>query len=139
MNAKKITKLVLLSLLGLCLVFALYIMVTKGFFKDPANFIQLAKNKITAMYHDVTNTEPAIQEEVITTADGHKVLLDRPKGYSLSFPDHMHFDLSISPEQIKVYDDDMTVVITREWAPYEDVEWYIDNYMNQYGKPALHC
>ncbi len=26
----------------------------------------------------------------------------------------------------------MTVVITREWAPYEDVEWYIDNYMNQY-------
>ncbi len=82
---KKITKLVLLSLLGLCLVFALYIMV-KGLFKDPANFIQLAKNKITAMYHDVTNTEPAIQEEVITTADGHKVLLDRPKGYSPPSP-----------------------------------------------------
>ena len=58
----------------------------QGLFKDPANFIQLAKNKITAMYHDVTNTEPAIQEEVITTADGHKVLLDRPKGYSPPSP-----------------------------------------------------
>lgn len=132
MKAKKITKITLLSLLGICIVFALYIMISKGFFKDPANFIQLAKNKLTSVYHSATNTEPAIQEEVITTADGHKVLLDHPKGYMLSFPEHMHFDLSISPELIKVYDDDMTVIVTREWAPYEDVEWYIDNYMNQY-------
>lgn len=132
MNAKKITKITLLSLLVLCVAFALYIMISKGFFQDPANFMQLAKNKVTKIYNDVTNTEPTVQEEIITTADGHKVLLDHPKGYSLSFPVHMQFDLSISPEQIKVYDDDMTVIITREWAPYEDVEWYIDNYMNQY-------
>ena len=132
MNRKKGIKIGLLVILGLFLAFVLYVLISKGFFKDPANFMQLAKNKVTALYNDVTGTEPKVQEEVVTTADGHKVLLDRPKGYSLSFPEHMHFDLSISPEQIKVYDDDMTVIVTREWAPYEDVMWYIENYMNQY-------
>ncbi|MBE7026291.1 MAG: hypothetical protein E7410_01800 [Ruminococcaceae bacterium] len=116
----------------LIFVSAIWFMAVKGFFTDPANFMQLAKNKITKIYNDVTNTEPEIQEEIITTADGHKVLLDRPKGYSLSFPLDMSFDLSISPEQIKAYNDDMTVIVTREWAPYDDVEWYIDNYLNNY-------
>ncbi len=78
----------------------------------------------------IAETEPG--EEVIETADGHKVLMDHPKGYSISFPADMKFDLSNSPEYIKFYNDDMTAIVTREWAPYEDVMWYIENYLNNY-------
>ena len=71
-------------------------------------------------------------EEIVTTADAHKVLIDRPKGYMLSFPDNMNIDTSVSPEQIKAYNDTMTVIVTREWAPYEDPWYLIDNYLNDY-------
>lgn len=123
---------VLLSIVVILSLFALWFMSVKGFFKDPANFMQLAKNKVASIYYDITKQEPKIQEEIIVTADGHKVLLDKPKGYSLSFPIDMNFDLSISPEQIKAYNDDLTVIVTREWAPYADVMWYVDNYLNNY-------
>ena len=46
MNAKKITKITLLSLLVLCVAFALYIMISKGFFQDPANFMRLQRTKL---------------------------------------------------------------------------------------------
>lgn len=125
-------KIVIWSVIAVLAAAVLWFLAAKGFFRDPANFIQLAKNKITSKYHEVTNTEPTIQEEIVTTADGHKVLIDRPKGYMLSFPIDMNFDLSISPEQIKAYNDDMTVVVTREWAPYDDPWYFVDNYMNNY-------
>ena len=131
-GSKKTKRIVICAVTAAVFAAILYILITKGFFRDPANFMQLAKNKITSKYHEVTNTEPTIQEEIVSTADGHKVLIDRPKGYMLSFPDNMHFDLSISPEQIKAYNDDMTVIVTREWAPYEDPTYFIDNYLNNY-------
>ncbi len=125
-------KIILLSVLGLCLVAMIVFAAQKGAFTDPVGFAQRVINKVTKIYHQTTNTEPAIQEEIITTADGHKVLIDHPKGYSIDFPDHMTFDLSISPEQIKVYDEETTIIVTREWAPYPDVMWYIENYLNNY-------
>ena len=105
---------------------------SKGFFRDPAYFMNRLQNKVTQKYHEITKTEPQLQEEIIQTADHHKVLLDHPKGYSVSLPEDMSFDLSIAPEQIKAYRDGTTVVLTREWAPYEDVFYMIDNYLNQY-------
>lgn len=111
---------------------ALWFVTVKGLFRDPANFMQLAKNKITSKYNEITDKEIPIQEEIITTADGHKVLVDHPKGYMLSFPMDMSFDLLQSPDYIKAYNADMTVIITREWAPYEDVWFFIDNYFNNY-------
>lgn len=130
MKSKK--KLIIWIIIALLAAVMIWFLAVKGFFRDPANFMQLAKNKIMSMYHDATNTEPTIQEEVVTTADGHKVIIDRPKGYMLSLPVDMSVDLSISPEQIKAYNEDMTVIITREWAPYEDPWYFVDNYMNNY-------
>lgn len=112
--------------------FLLSTMLSKGFFQDPALFMQKAENKITKVYHKVTNTQPRIQEEIVSTADGHQVLIDRPKGYMLSFPADMKFDLSKSPELIQALNDSLAVTVTREWAPYADVWYFIDNYCNQY-------
>ena len=111
---------------------AIWVMSTKGFFQNPALFLQKTENKISKVYHEVTNTQPKIQEEIVSTADGHQVLIDRPKGYTLSFPGDMKFDLSKSPERIQAYNDSLKVTVSREWAPYEDVWYFIDNYCNNY-------
>ncbi|MBQ2615025.1 MAG: hypothetical protein IJB80_06865 [Clostridia bacterium] len=125
-------KKVMLSILGVLLVAFCYLLITKGFFQDPEQFWYRAKNKASKVYHQVTHTQPQIQEEIISTADGHQVLIDRPKGYMLSFPEDMKFDISKSPELIQAYNGDMTVTVTREWAPYPDVWYFIDNYCNNY-------
>ncbi|MBR5152602.1 MAG: hypothetical protein IKW60_03635 [Clostridia bacterium] len=129
---KKVIWGILGSLLILVAVSALYVMITKGFFRDPESFLFRAENKLRKVYHQVSDTTPAIQEEIIATADGHQVLIDRPKGYMLSFPEDMVFDISKSPELIMAKNDCLSVTVTREWAPYTDVWYFIDNYCNQY-------
>lgn len=121
MKSKKFT-------IALSLVVILILGTVAGYIAYRKGFIQRIINKA----EDITQVNAEIQEEVITTADGHKVLMDHPKGYMLSFPDHMNFDLSISPELIKVYDDHMTAFVTREWSPYVDRWEFIDDYFNNY-------
>lgn len=129
---KKKLRFLLLAAAAILLIAALWVMVTKGFFQDPKNFWYRAENKLSKMYHQVSGTQPKVQEEIIATADGHQVLIDRPKGYTVSFPQDMKFDISASPEQIKASNDMLTVTVTREWAPYEDVWYFVDNYFNNY-------
>ncbi len=101
-----------------------------------AVFVYVVKPEpVCQLVHKVrnrVNQAQPIEEEVIETADGKKVLLDHPKGYMLEFPATMRFDLANSPSFIKFYDEDTTAIVTREWAPYEDVSWYIENYLNNY-------
>ncbi len=123
---------VFFSIIGILLIVMVILAGSKGFFSNPSYFMERLTHKLQQKYYDITKTEPEIQEEIITTADHHKVLLDHPKGYSVSLPEDMSFDLSISPEQIKAYNDNTTVIITREWAPYEDVFYFIDHYLNNY-------
>lgn len=92
---------------------------------------EFTRDILTKVSNRLNQAKP-IEEEIITTADGKKVLMDHPKGYSLEFPDTMQFDITNSPSFIKFYDEDTTVIVTREWAPYEDVAWYIENYLNNY-------
>ena len=126
---KKVT---LLSILILVLGLILYVMLTKGFFEDPQNFMYRAENKVSKLYHQITGIQPKIQEEIIATADGHQVLIDRPKGYTVSFPEDMKFDLTASPELIRASNDVVSVTVTREWAPYPDVWYFVDHYLNNY-------
>ncbi len=87
-------------------------------------------SKVPQMQLAETGTDEG--ETVVVGEDGRKILKDSPKGYMISFPGNMEFDTSISPKQIKAFNDVMTVTVTREWSPYEDTWYYIDNYMNNY-------
>ncbi len=116
------------SLISIILIIVLILISVFGYVLYKKGFIQRIVNK----FENVTQVNAEIQEEIITEADGHKVLMDHPKGYMLRFPDSMTFDLSISPEVIKVYNDHMTAFVTREWSPYEDRWYFIDNYFNNY-------
>lgn len=121
---KKIIATVLLIVVGLLSAFGAYKLNVLNIHYYAGRLV----NKVSVM----VNQKKAIQEEIIETADGHKVLMDHPKGYTLSFPSNMNYDITNSPSYIKFFDDDMSVVVTREWAPYEDVSWYIENYLNNY-------
>ncbi|MBQ8892935.1 MAG: hypothetical protein IJ043_00820 [Clostridia bacterium] len=132
MNKKKIIKITALSLAALLVCGCLIFMGMKGFFTDPGNFMALARNKIMNFYHDITGTEPTVQEEFYPDENGNITLIDRPKGYKLALPGDVTVDHSISPELIRADREDMTIVISREWAPYEDPFYFIDNYLNNY-------
>ncbi len=123
---------IFLYVFGILMIAMVALAGSKGFFSDPAYFMERLTHKVQQKYYALTKSEPEIQEEIITTADHHKVLVDHPKGYSVAFPENMSFDRSIAPEQIKAYNDSVTVVVTREWAPYEDVFFFIDHYLNNY-------
>ena len=120
MKKKILWTLVILCLCGAVAVSAVYVLN-----RDFANQI------ITKITNKVNQAKP-IEEEIIETADGKKVLMDHPKGYSLEFPASMQYDITNSPSFIKFYDEDTTAIVTREWAPYEDVSWYIEEYLNNY-------
>lgn len=127
---KKIIKKILLP--GVIIVLCLFAMGQKGFFQDPLGFIQKAKNAITIKYNELTNTTPRIQEEIWVDESDYQTIADLPKGYYLSIPKDLTVDTTISPELIRADREDMTVVVTREWAPYEDPYYFIDNYLNNY-------
>lgn len=95
-------------------------------------FIEKKESNLRNKALPYTDKLIGIHEEIIDTLDGHRVLVDKPKGYSVAFPKDMQFDLSLSPEQIKAYNDNLTVIVTREWSPYLDRWYYIDNYLNNY-------
>lgn len=107
----------------LCLFIVAFVAITLRY-GSPSEIMQKIQNRM--------NRHVDIAEEIIQQADGYQVLLDHPKGYSLEFPGDMKFDITNSPNYIKFDDGHLTATVTREWAPYEDVGWYIENYLNNY-------
>jgi len=77
-------------------------------------------------------SEPEVQEQIWVDDSPSQIIFDSPKGYYLTIPSNLTVDNSISPELIRADRKDMTVVVSREWAPYEDPFFFIDNYMNNY-------
>ena len=98
------------------------IMIKRGY--SVSYVITKLNQKITAK---VTNK----QVEIITEAE-RQLINEWTKGYQIALPLDMKIDLDNSIEFIKAENETMSVTLTREWAPYEDVMWYIENYQNNY-------
>ena len=132
MSKKKIIFIALTAILLVCFIGCLIFMATHGFFRDPAAFMQKVENKLMKKYSQVTDTPPLQQEEIWVDNSDRQTIVDFPKGYYLSIPSSLKVDTTISPELIRADRKDMTVVVSREWAPYEDPFFFIDNYLNNY-------
>lgn len=118
-------KKIFIILLCLAVVFTLAagtIMITRGYTIDYV---------ITRLYAKATARFLNRQVEIVNEPES-QVLNEWTKGYSVAFPFDMEVDASHYQEYITIKNDTLTVVITREWAPYEDVLWYIENYQNNY-------
>ena len=61
---------------------------------------------------------------------------NNPKGYQLELPKDVSFNTELNYLQTKVINSDFDLRITREWSPYEDIDWYIDTYLTNYIKDS---
>ncbi len=86
---------------------------------------------ITRIFDKIEMKVSNKQVEIINN-DNKQILNEWTKGYSVELPNYMEIDTEYYQEYITAKSDTLTVVLTREWAPYEDVLWYIENYQNNY-------
>jgi len=115
-------------LLGiLCATFALTV-VFAGIIIKKGYTIEYA---LTRAYAKIEARFSNRQVEIIKQSE-KQIVNEWTKGYSIQLPSDMKIDKSYYQEYITAENDTLTVVITREWAPYEDVLWYIENYQNNY-------
>lgn len=54
------------------------------------------------------------------------------KGYSFNVPKDVDFDFSLSPVFVDIYNDNFTLRVSREWSPYDDVQEYINYYLERF-------
>lgn len=61
-----------------------------------------------------------------------KPLVDKANGYSLDLPFDVEFDFSFNPIFVKAQSNSFYVTISKEESPYEDIDYYIDYYLNRF-------
>ncbi|MBQ2896996.1 MAG: hypothetical protein IJE46_01550 [Clostridia bacterium] len=86
---------------------------------------------ITRLYAKIEARLSNRQVEIVNEPQ-RQVVNEWTKGYSVALPFDMKVDTSNYQEYITAKNDTLTVTVTREWAPYEDILWYIENYQNNY-------
>ena len=59
-------------------------------------------------------------------------LSDPAKGYTVTLPENMEFDFSLAKSYTKCISPDMEIFISRETNPYEDILFYLNNYLDRY-------
>lgn len=68
----------------------------------------------------------------IYITENEKRVVDYPKGYMMDLPSDVKFDFDYSPIFTTVNNDEFKAVLSREYSPYEDIDWYIDTYFNNF-------
>ena len=59
-------------------------------------------------------------------------LVNYPDGYSVDLPTDYKWSFNYSPIYVKASKGTDEITITREWSPYEDIDQYIDFYLNRF-------
>lgn len=119
---KKRILIVLLCIVLVMVSAAGIVMVKRGYTTDYV---------ITRLYAKIEAKISNKQVEIINEPN-RQVINEWTKGYSVALPLDMKVDTLNYQEYITAENETLTVVVTREWAPYEDVLWYIENYQNNY-------
>ena len=86
MTKKKWTKTMMIAVAALLVIGALVFMGMKGFFTNPGNFVALVQNKVLKLFHDVTQTEPSVQEEYYPDENGKITPSTVPRAIPLYCP-----------------------------------------------------
>lgn len=68
----------------------------------------------------------------IIVRDGMKHMINHPRGYRIAFPVDAEFDFRSANEFITAECDDYSVVVTKEYSPYENTREYIKEYLHKY-------
>lgn len=68
----------------------------------------------------------------IVVKQGMKYLINHPRGYQIAFPKDVKFDFSASNEFIKAQSSDYSIVVSKEYSPYENTRQYIKEYLHKF-------
>jgi len=71
----------------------------------------------------------------VQVGNNKKYLVNHAKGFALEFPEDVEFDFSLGQEFIKAKNEDMTIVVSKEYTPYTDgsqTRAYVEEYLHKY-------
>ncbi len=75
---------------------------------------------------------PSNDNKKVYKTDNCTRLVNYTDGYMADFPEDIKFDFKKSPIFVKVESENFDVTVSRELSPYEDVDEYIDYYLNRF-------
>jgi hypothetical protein len=68
----------------------------------------------------------------IYITDNKKRLVDYTNGFLVDIPKNVEFDFSYSPLRTSINGKDFSLLVTKEYSPYENVEEYFNFYLNRF-------
>lgn len=95
------------------------------------------ENAESTLYIDNRKTHgekanPRKDNKLIERTDNLTRLTDFCTGFSIDLPDSMEPDFSHSPNFVKMTSDFLDITISKERSPYEDIDGYIEHYLNRF-------
>ena len=95
--------------------------------------IATASMKVFEENFNEENTEFFCNETKRVTNNGeYSEFVNYSKGYAFNIPSNTSYDFSRSPVFVDIFNDDFKLRISREWSPYDEIEEYIDHYLNRF-------
>ena len=95
--------------------------------------IATASMKVFEENFNEENTEFFCNETKRVTNNGeYSEFVNYSKGYALNLPSNSTYDFSRAPVFVDAFNDDFKLRISREWSPYDEIEEYIDHYLNRF-------
>lgn len=68
----------------------------------------------------------------IQVGDNRKYLINHSRGFAMEFPRDVSFDFTAGHEFFTAKDKDYTIVVSKEFSPYEGTRKYIKEYLHKY-------
>lgn len=115
-----------------------YTLLNKQIPKLPEEITGLGEIEKVQLYE---NNSLVAREKLDYTKDNKKIyvagdrkrLVDYTKGYLMDMPKKTEFDFSYSPIYTTGEEKDIfKATISREYSPYDDIDWYIDYYLHRF-------
>lgn len=103
--------------------------------EDPIETLHDTKEEV--LYEDNVKIakkeiDPNKDNKLISYTDSIQRLTNYPDGYSIDLPLGFDFNFDYSPLYVKAQNDGAEIVISRETSPYDDVDEYINFYLNRF-------
>ncbi|MCI5605226.1 MAG: glycoside hydrolase family 26 protein [Clostridia bacterium] len=68
----------------------------------------------------------------IQVGDNRKFMINHSRGFAMEFPRDVTFDFTAGHEFIVAKDDKYSIVVSKEFSPYERTRYYIRDYLNKF-------
>lgn len=68
----------------------------------------------------------------IQVGDNRTYMINHSRGFAIEFPEGVEFDLTAGNEFIRAKNDNYSIVVSKEFCPYDNTRAYIKDYLHKY-------